>query len=350
MTVLEFSLPAIAPFRLDFTVWALRRRDRNIIDYWNGTKYIRVFTLENSPVKVQVEQNGIEPQIFVTATSKYPILKLKAKVSNLLNHMLGLQINLNWFYDLTKNDKLLHPLIIKFLGVKPPRFPTIFEALSNAISCQQVSLESGLSIQNNLIKQYGMQFKENDQVYYAFPEPREMKNYTYNDLMKLGFSHRKSDTLIEVATKICDNEKIFTNVENASNEDIIKLFTSFKGIGLWSAEYVLLRGLGRTEILPGDDVSVQKNITRIFNLNKKPEAGNKHTEKTTTAQNGKTDKKQVNSKTEVKEKAAAATNEKKPDYSWMLWLAGIVVGLLILLFLYHKISAGTFLSGLFKRK
>ncbi len=269
--VLTFSLPAIAPFRLDLTVWALRRRDRNIIDYWNGTQYIRVFTIENIPVKVQVEQNAIESQIHVTANFEYAIPKLKTKLSTLLNHMLGLQINLNWFYDLIKDDKFLHPLVLKFLGVKPPRFSSIFEALSNAISCQQLSLEAGLSIQNNFAQQYGMQFKENDQVYYAFPEPSEVIKCKYEDLMKLGFSHHKSDTFIAIATEICNNKKIFINIENTPNEDVIKLLTHFKGIGRWSAEYVLLRGLGRTDILPGDDVAVQKNIKRIFNLHKKPD-------------------------------------------------------------------------------
>ena len=38
----------------------------------------------------------------------------------------------------------------KFRGVKPPRFPTIFEALVNAFACQQLSLEAGLSLLNRL--------------------------------------------------------------------------------------------------------------------------------------------------------------------------------------------------------
>ena len=35
-----------------------------------------------------------------------------------------------------------------------------------------------------------------------------------------------------------------------------------RGVGRWTAEYVLLRGLGRLQVFPGDDVGAQKRLTR----------------------------------------------------------------------------------------
>ena len=43
-----------------------------------------------------------------------------------------------------------------------------------------------------------------------------------------------------------------------------------RGIGRWSAEYVLLRGLGRLDAFPGDDIGAQNNLKRIFLLDNKP--------------------------------------------------------------------------------
>ena len=37
----HFSLVPIAPFGLDLTVWALRRRPQNLVDRWDGTTYLR---------------------------------------------------------------------------------------------------------------------------------------------------------------------------------------------------------------------------------------------------------------------------------------------------------------------
>lgn len=271
MKILVFSLPAIAPFRLDLTVWALRRRDRNSVDVWHDAQYIRVFILDNIPVRVQIEQKATEPEILVRAASHIPIPRLQAKLSNLLNDVLGLRINLKEFYELARQDEFLHPLALKFLGVKPPRFPTLFEALANAIACQQLSLEAALSILNHCAQKYGLQLNEHGRVHHAFPKPDEIMKCKCEDLMKLGFSRHKSETFILLAKEFSINEQSFLVMDNQCNEDIVKFLTSFKGIGRWSAEYVLLRGLGRTDILPGDDVAVQKNLQKICKLQKKPD-------------------------------------------------------------------------------
>lgn len=271
MKVTSFILRVVGPFRLDLTVQALRRRSKNNVDCWNGTQYIRLLCLENTLVKVQVEQKSSLPQIHVSATHLRTIRGLKEKLLDVLTIMLGLKIDLKWFYDLTKMNQVIHPLVLKFRGVKPPRFPTIFEALVNAISCQQLSLDAGISILNNLVKYCGKSFKEQDHIYYAFPEPSEIMKCDYEDLMKLGFSRNKSETLIRLSSEIYNNKEIFHNIEQMSNEDVIKLLCSFKGIGRWSAEYVLLRGLGRTDCIPGDDVAVQKNVKNLLKLRKHPE-------------------------------------------------------------------------------
>lgn len=260
MITQSFTLPATAPFRLDFTAWALRRRERNQIDHWQGHRYVRIYTLDNTAVHVQVEQPDEKPQIRVLATSKTEIPHLKSRLTEILNGSLGLKADLTKFYDQFKNDPFLYPLIEKFKGVKPPRFPSIFEALANAVACQQISLEAGLSVLNNFTKRYGREFQTPDGIYHAFPEPSAIVKCEEDELMKLGFSRAKSATLIRLAAIP------FPNIENMDNAAVMKLLTSIKGIGRWSAEYVLLRGLGRLEIIPGDDIGAQKNLKRVLNL------------------------------------------------------------------------------------
>lgn len=69
MHILRFNISVVASFRLDLTVWALRRRSRNIIDSWDGSCYTRIFNIENATVKVEVRQNTNKSQIFVVARS-----------------------------------------------------------------------------------------------------------------------------------------------------------------------------------------------------------------------------------------------------------------------------------------
>jgi hypothetical protein len=48
---LTFSIVPVAPFRLDLTAWALRRRRQNIIDRWDGSTYRRILPFGNVPIR-----------------------------------------------------------------------------------------------------------------------------------------------------------------------------------------------------------------------------------------------------------------------------------------------------------
>lgn len=262
---IRFSLSARPPFRLDLTVWALKRRGQNLIEDWDGSVYTRVFVFDGTPVKVQVRQEEAG-RVSVVAASKSAVPKLKAKVSQMLDRMLGLSLDLSELYTLAKRDRALNGLVLQFRGVKPPRFGTLFEAFVNAIACQQLSLEAGISLLNKFTECYGRSFRGCR----AFPEPKRVMRCRWSDLRRLGFSRHKSEALISLASLFCRHPERFAQLEALSNEELIQRFCSLKGIGRWSAEYVLLRGLGRLGILPGDDVAIHKNLKKLLKLRKNP--------------------------------------------------------------------------------
>src|SRR5579863_386224 len=158
----DFLVHPRAPFRLDLTVWALRRRAVNQIDRWDGTHYTRVLVIDSIPVKVCVSQRQRDnnPELLVTIVSPVADERLPSRVKERLLCMLGCEIDLAGFYTVAKRDSTLHALAHTFLGMKPPRFPSMFEALLNAFACQQVSLDVGLLLLNRLTATYGMKFTE----------------------------------------------------------------------------------------------------------------------------------------------------------------------------------------------
>lgn len=269
MKELRFTLPVVSPYQLDLTVWALKRREKNEVDHWDGTDYVRVLVIDNILVKIKVSQKG--SRIAVEAKASKSIPKLRAKLSVLLNRILGLKVNLSPFYRFAKTSTSLEVLVHRFKGVKPPRFPTVFEAIVNAVAFQQLSLEAGFSLLNKLIEEYGRPFREKRYTFYAFPEPKQIMKRRPEELMKLGFSRSKSNTLIHVATELQNYGTTFDQLDRLSNEDLISFFYHFKGIGRWSSEYILLRGFGRIELLPGDDTGIKKSIKKLFHLHKTPE-------------------------------------------------------------------------------
>jgi DNA-3-methyladenine glycosylase II len=263
----SFLLFPLQPFRLDYTVWALRRRSKNNVDLWRENRYTRLFFIENQLIKVDVEQKN-EQEILVS-TNQTISPKIKKELVRLLEKMFGLNCNLIDFYRIAEQDPHLAPIVRQFKGLKPPRFPSIFEALVNAISCQQLSLDAGLQVQNRFIQYVGKNIHNADETFYAFPIPKDVANCSILELKKLGYSTNKCETLIELSSRISSDETLFHHLEDKTNNEIVAFLCQFKGIGRWSAEYILLRGLGKIDMFPGDDVGASKNLQDLLQIKTK---------------------------------------------------------------------------------
>ncbi|GCE07930.1 DNA-3-methyladenine glycosylase family protein [Dictyobacter aurantiacus] len=267
-----FVLDPTPPFRLDLTVWALRRRARNQIDQWDGTTYTRVLLLDGHPVKVTVSQQDPlpHPRLLVTASCSVPLAQLTARVSSTLQRMLGCATDISAFSALARRDQELSALAEQFRGLKPPRFPTLFEALLNAFACQQVSLDVGLLLLNRLAERYGLSWTDDQGVAFAFPGPEHLTSASEEQLRGLGWSRQKARAALELAHLLVEEPHAFAELPRMSDEEVCQALLPLRGVGRWTAEYVLLRGLGRIEVFPGDDVGAQKNLQRLLSLDEQP--------------------------------------------------------------------------------
>ena len=167
--LIRFSVRPMAPFRLDLTVWALRRRSMNAVDAWNGTTYQRVLAVRDKPMLVAVTQRG--KTLDVTVTGKCLPPAAKQKVASALERLLGIREDLSEFYEFSSRHTRLHEMAARFRGFKPPRFATVFEALVNGITCQQLSLTVGIIFLNRLAERCGVVFRPGS---FAFPRPEDL--------------------------------------------------------------------------------------------------------------------------------------------------------------------------------
>jgi DNA-3-methyladenine glycosylase II len=266
-------LPVTRPFRLDLTVWALRRRAKNAVDRWDDGRYSRVITADGGPVRLTVRQatTGSEPALTVNLESATRVSARATQQAGLLvRQMFGLAVGLQPFYELARDDAVIGPLVERFCGVRPPRFPTVFEGLVNAIACQQVTLDLGIVLLNRLAERFGADLATRGAVQYAFPAPADLAAAPGEAIRQLGFSRQKTRAIQELSTQIVDSTVDLARLEGLTNAEAVASLSRLRGIGRWSAEYVLLRGLGRLDTFPGDDVGAQNNLQRLFHLAGKP--------------------------------------------------------------------------------
>jgi DNA-3-methyladenine glycosylase II len=264
----SFFLKPIAPVRLDLTVWTLRRRGTNLIDRWDGDTYRRVLVCEGQPVQVVVTQTAPpdSPRLRVSVSGVECSSKIKQYVTALLNDMLGLQVDLSGFYRFASRQAKLGPLARRFSGMRPPRFPSVFEAFVNATACQQMSLTVGILLLNRLAEMCGVAWEQDGAVTYAFPRPQDLANRDPDSLRLLGFSRQKVRAMIESARAIDDGKLDLESVGDLADDLAKASLEKLRGVGRWSAEYILLRGLGRWHVFPGDDIGARNNLTRWLGL------------------------------------------------------------------------------------
>ncbi len=266
----SLHLRAVGPFRLDLTAWALRRRAANMVDRWDGLAYSRTVAYADMPVRITASQ--ISPdEVKVILESKGDISPaVENEIRLLIRRTFGLNIDLQSFYALTAHDRHISGFVQEFKGVKPPRFPSLFEALVNAIACQQVSLDAAIIILNRFAENLGFAFEDRAGVTHAFPRPEDVADASEEKIKSAGFSTQKAHAIRKLAKDVLNRRLNLASLEEMTDSQAKEYLLGIRGIGRWSAEYVLLRGLGRLDTFPGDDIGAQNNLQRIFGLPEKP--------------------------------------------------------------------------------
>jgi DNA-3-methyladenine glycosylase II len=258
----SYTLKPEPPFRLDLAVWVLRRRPENSIDRWDGRCYRRTLTLEGDPVEVAVMQTQAPetPRLRVVVEGRRAGPAAKPAVTAALERLLGLFIDLREFERFADRDARLGPLVRRFRGMKPTRFPSVFECLVNAIACQQLTLTVGIQLLGRLAAAFGLEASGGQFPGRAFPRPDELAAGSLEDFRVLGFSRAKARALIELAGAVAEGRLELEALATAPDKVAMDCLCRLRGVGRWSAEYVLLRGLGRLHVFPGDDVGARNAL------------------------------------------------------------------------------------------
>lgn len=243
-------------------MWALRRRPQNAIDTWDGHCYRRTLLLDGTPLELAVHQRGSAnaPRLEAVLSRRRLTGAAENAAEMALTRLLGLDRDLSAFYTQAARDETLGPLAQRYRGLKPPRFPTVFECLLNAVACQQLSLEAGLTLLNRL----AATARPDDPAPPPFPAPADLAALAPHELSAAGFSAQKAETILALAAATAGGRLDLEALEHVDNESAGERLLELRGIGPWSADYVLLRGLGRLSVFPRSDIGALNGLRRFL--------------------------------------------------------------------------------------
>jgi DNA-3-methyladenine glycosylase II len=249
-----------APFRLDLTVSALRRLSTNIVDVLTPDgQYIRAFETPRGPVVARVTQAN--PGALTVTLDGDPREHKRALA--LVKRMLGIDRDVTYFSRAAKGIPWLSPLAQRMRGVRPPRYPTLWEACVNAIVFQQISLHAASTIMRRLILALGRRVDSEGVAVCSFPTAEAFLGEEDDVLRAAGLSLRKRSTLRRVAEALAAGALEEAMLEGRASPDATALLRGIKGIGPWTATVILLRGLGRLDVFPMNDSSVARNLSLV---------------------------------------------------------------------------------------
>jgi DNA-3-methyladenine glycosylase II len=255
-----------SPF-LNFALTArvLRRSPRNLIDRvdQDGT-WTRVVVLSGGPALLRGKLHAATLVFEAIPACAGDRRRLEAFVTRLFS----LDLDLAPFWRRAQRERGLAELARRCAGLRPQRFPTLFEALANGICCQQLSLAAGMTRLGHLAERFGPRIPDGTRV--GPPEPGVVARAPLSALRQAGLSAHRASQLRDLAR--LPLERVEQELTSLPDDEARARLLGLPGVGPWTADYVLLRGLGRLDVFPAGDVGAARTLSRILGRDIEPPA------------------------------------------------------------------------------
>ena len=157
---------------------------------------------------------------------------------------------------LRKKDKKLAQVIEKVGFIKRERYSDLFDALVNSIIGQQISRKAHVTVYNKVISLLGDVTPEN------------VLSFSDEKIQKCGLTFKKVEYIKSIAGLILDGEFDINELTTMSDDDVCKKLTTLSGVGVWTAEMLMLFAMNRKNILSYNDLIIQRGLRMIYHHRK----------------------------------------------------------------------------------
>ena len=157
---------------------------------------------------------------------------------------------------LKNKDKKLAEVIEKVGLIERKTDPELFSALVHHIVGQQISTKAQATIWERMKKSLGA------------VTPETILNASVDEIRSFGISLRKVEYIKDFAEKVHTGEFDIEAAEKMEDDELIKYLTTLKGVGVWTAEMILLFCLQRPNVFSFDDLAIQRGLRMVYHHRK----------------------------------------------------------------------------------
>ncbi len=186
----------------------------------------------------------------------------------LASHMLGLNQDTQAFEQFALQHSTLKTIVMHRRGLRVPQSASPFEALTWAITGQQISLSAAISLRRKLIAKVGIKHSSG---LLCYPGAEQVAQLSEVDLRECSYSATKARTLITLAEQARGGELPLTTwlddffrTGEFPAATVYNRLIGLRGVGPWTVDYALLRGFGWLDGSLHGDVAVRRSLQRLL--------------------------------------------------------------------------------------
>ncbi|GJQ63452.1 MAG: DNA-3-methyladenine glycosylase [Melioribacteraceae bacterium] len=265
---LSFNIQANGAYDFGQSLAFLGRSDKEALFTVQGETVYRPFAGQQVNTLLQI--SGIEEGVNVAVDVENLTDLGREEIIRFVNHWLDLDRDITGFYKLAASDKILAPLVDKYHGSRITCIPDFFETFCWAIAGQSISLHVVYIIKQLLVERFGEEVEISGKFYKLFPTPEKIAALETDVLQSVKLTRNKAVCIKRIAELMCSRElsaEIFSGMDTKS---AVKELVKIKGIGPWTANYVMLRGLRRNDALPLGDSGLINALKNQLEMERKP--------------------------------------------------------------------------------
>jgi DNA-3-methyladenine glycosylase II len=245
-----------APLNIHGSLALYQRSGDDFVDRWDGARLIRAVMNGAAGWTPFVARPVSEPDVTafdVSVESQTTVATVRGTVARTF-----MAVPREDYFRLVSEDPVIRGLDARFPGIRQIRQLDVFTALIRCISTQQVNLRWAVTTRRRLAEKFGRRYEIDGQTVYAL-DPELLARADPVDIRALQFTMSKSVSIVATARAMVEGGLYLDDLLRLEDAEVVERLVKIRGIGPWSADWVLARTLGRPRVVAGD-LGVRKAV------------------------------------------------------------------------------------------
>jgi DNA-3-methyladenine glycosylase II len=263
----QTEIQPVAPFAFDLALDYLRASPSAVVEQIVGDAYLRSLRFDGRPVALRVWSTGTvdAPRLAVEVAGEAARPEDLPAAATLARRIFTTDDDLAPLWQTAAADPVFERLVQSVRGLRPVLIPDPFEAIVWAIIGQQINITFAGKLKRALVERFGTAVEVDGVRLRAFPSPATLARLEHErDLLPIQFSRQKSRYTIELARAVEEGRIDLEAVGRLPADAAIAALTALPGIGVWTAEYALMRAYGHRDVMPAGDGGLKQVVGREY--------------------------------------------------------------------------------------